>query len=124
LHLRKKFAILAATRFIRSKLTAPANKLAGFFIFEIIYGYPFPLVSDLRKFCKDDSGPYFLKFFSAMDDLYVRKFIKSVGFEVFVKIWQNNGGEGGIRTPGTLARTTDFESVPFNRSGTSPTFSL
>ena len=31
-----------------------------------------------------------------------------------------NGGEGGIRTPGTLACSTDFESAPFGRSGTSP----
>ena len=31
-----------------------------------------------------------------------------------------DGGEGGIRTLGTLARTPDFESGPFNRSGTSP----
>ena len=31
-----------------------------------------------------------------------------------------NGGEGGIRTPGTLARSTDFESAPFGHSGTSP----
>ena len=31
-----------------------------------------------------------------------------------------NGGEGGIRTPGTLASSTVFETVPFNRSGTSP----
>ena len=30
------------------------------------------------------------------------------------------GGEGGIRTPGTVTRTTDFESVPFDHSGTSP----
>ena len=31
------------------------------------------------------------------------------------------GGEGGIRTPVTvLNRKTDFESVPFNLSGTSP----
>ncbi len=30
-------------------------------------------------------------------------------------------GEGGIRTPVTLMRRkTDFESVPINRSGTSP----
>ena len=30
-------------------------------------------------------------------------------------------GEGGIRTPVTLIRRkTDFESVPFNHSGTSP----
>jgi len=26
------------------------------------------------------------------------------------------GGEGGIRTPGTLASTSDFESGAFNRA--------
>ncbi len=31
-----------------------------------------------------------------------------------------NGGEGGIRTLGTLTRTTVFETAPFNHSGTSP----
>ena len=31
-----------------------------------------------------------------------------------------NGGEGGIRTPGTLSSTTDFESVTFGHSATSP----
>src|SRR5690606_3403610 len=31
-----------------------------------------------------------------------------------------SGGEGGIRTHGTLARTPDFESGPFDHSGTSP----
>src|SRR5262245_25151835 len=31
-----------------------------------------------------------------------------------------NGGEGGIRTHGTLARTTVFETVPIDHSGTSP----
>ena len=31
-----------------------------------------------------------------------------------------NGGEGGIRTLGTLARSLDFESSPFGHSGTSP----
>src|SRR5690606_12771271 len=30
------------------------------------------------------------------------------------------GGEPGIRTLGTLAGTTDFESVPFDHSGNSP----
>jgi hypothetical protein len=29
-------------------------------------------------------------------------------------------GEGGIRTPGTLAGTSDFESGAFNHSATSP----
>lgn len=32
----------------------------------------------------------------------------------------NSGGESGIRTLGTVARTTDFESVPFDHSGNSP----
>ncbi len=32
----------------------------------------------------------------------------------------SNGGEGGIRTPGTLSGTTDFESVTFGHSATSP----
>ena len=31
-----------------------------------------------------------------------------------------NGGEGGIRTPGTFSGTTDFESVTFGHSATSP----
>ena len=31
-----------------------------------------------------------------------------------------NGGEGGIRTPGTFSGTTDFESVTFGLSATSP----
>jgi hypothetical protein len=30
------------------------------------------------------------------------------------------GGERGIRTLGTVARTTVFETVPFDRSGISP----
>lgn len=32
------------------------------------------------------------------------------------------GGEGGIRTPGTLASTPHFECGPINHSGTSPEF--
>ena len=32
----------------------------------------------------------------------------------------SNGGEGGIRTPGTVSGTTDFESVTFGHSATSP----
>jgi hypothetical protein len=33
---------------------------------------------------------------------------------------KQGGGEGGIRTHGTLARTTVFETVPIDHSGTSP----
>ena len=36
------------------------------------------------------------------------------------KLTLDRGGEGGIRTPGTLTRTPDFESGTFNRSATSP----
>ncbi len=35
-------------------------------------------------------------------------------------ILRRSGGERGIRTLGTLARSTVFETVPFNHSGTSP----
>ena len=34
------------------------------------------------------------------------------------------GGRGGIRTPGTVPRTLDFESSAFNRSATSPHYEL
>jgi hypothetical protein len=37
------------------------------------------------------------------------------GFELLI-----SGGEGGIRTLGTLARTPDFESGTFDHSATSP----
>ena len=37
---------------------------------------------------------------------------------------QVNGGEEGIRTLGTLARTTVFETAPFNHSGTSPSLGI
>ena len=33
---------------------------------------------------------------------------------------ESRGGERGIRTLGTRKRTHDFQSCPFNRSGTSP----
>ena len=35
-----------------------------------------------------------------------------------------SGGEGGIRTHGTVNRTLDFESSPFDHSGTSPQFRI
>ena len=37
-----------------------------------------------------------------------------------VRLDSRNGGEGGIRTHGTGDRTPDFESGPFDHSGTSP----
>src|SRR3990172_5786074 len=38
----------------------------------------------------------------------------------FTSVPLPDGGEGGIRTHGTLARTHDFQSCPFGHSGTSP----
>ena len=35
-----------------------------------------------------------------------------------------NGGRGGIRTHGTVTRTSDFESDAFNHSATLPTANL
>src|ERR1039458_1460447 len=37
-----------------------------------------------------------------------------------VKIWQIGGGRGGIRTPGRVTPTPDFESGAFNHSATLP----
>jgi hypothetical protein len=34
------------------------------------------------------------------------------------------GGEGGIRTPGRVTPTSDFESGAFNHSATSPSFRI
>ena len=36
------------------------------------------------------------------------------------RLFSVDGGEGGIRTHGTLARTTVFETAPIGHSGTSP----
>jgi hypothetical protein len=36
------------------------------------------------------------------------------------RLYRNVGGETGIRTLGTLARSTVFETAPFDRSGISP----
>ena len=38
----------------------------------------------------------------------------------FITIYENYGGETGIRTLGGLAPTTVFETAPFDHSGTSP----
>jgi hypothetical protein len=37
-----------------------------------------------------------------------------------VRVSQTNCGEGGIRTLGTVARTTVFETATIDRSATSP----
>ena len=42
---------------------------------------------------------------------------------ILLKLCNNisfDGGEGGIRTPGTRERTIDFESITLNHSDTSP----
>ncbi len=40
--------------------------------------------------------------------------------EGLTNVMKGNGGERGIRTLGTLARSTVFETAPFDHSGTSP----
>ena len=37
-----------------------------------------------------------------------------------IRVFFDQSGEGGIRTPGTLAGTTVFKTAAFNRSATSP----
>src|SRR5262249_61039619 len=41
-------------------------------------------------------------------------------FSVFAEIMANNGGEGGIRTPETVARLHAFQACAFDHSATSP----
>ena len=61
----------------------------------------FPISSRVRPFRRTSSHPFF----------WLRQMVS----------WTApNGGEGGIRTPGTLSGTTDFESVTFGHSATSP----
>ena len=63
----------------------------------------------------------------------LRRCLTRTGFEVLNHTRPENkkaprgaisfsGGEGGIRTHGTEDRTLDFESSPFDHSGTSPDF--
>ena len=54
------------------------------------------------------------------DEMWVQT-EKTLSFSrISAKIWKGNGGEGGIRTHGTVARTTVFETAPIDHSGTSP----
>ncbi|MEY3731862.1 MAG: hypothetical protein RLZZ57_2618 [Pseudomonadota bacterium] len=41
-------------------------------------------------------------------------------YRIYNSLCASGGGEGGIRTHGTVARTSVFETDPFDRSGTSP----
>ena len=54
--------------------------------------------------------------------LYYRIYLERLG--VSGDVWTHaHGGEGGIRTPDTVARMPDFESGAFNHSATSPKWS-
>ena len=44
----------------------------------------------------------------------------ALGDKAAEKGFQRSGGEGGIRTPGTVSRTPVFKTGAFNRSATSP----
>jgi hypothetical protein len=63
----------------------------------------FILQNDLSEFCQKKPG--FFEFFY---------------FGETYKILVNIGGRGGIRTHGTVTRTSDFESDAFNHSATLP----
>ena len=71
--------------------------------------------------------PIWTPVFDVLMDLHMSKFdppkVVGKGSKTLavpkVLTW-TSGGEGGIRTLDTLASTLDFESSPFNRSGTSP----
>ncbi len=52
-------------------------------------------------------------------DSFVSHLIKKPVNLVFIGL-SKDGGERGIRTLGTLARTRDFQSRPFGHSGISP----
>ena len=50
---------------------------------------------------------------------FISELIHSKKYLDFVGEYQD-GGRGGIRTHGTVARTSDFESGAFNHSATLP----
>ncbi len=54
------------------------------------------------------------------DGEYTQNVKKNHRLFILVLSTAKNGREGGIRTHGALAGTTDFESVPFDHSGTPP----
>ena len=69
---------------------------------------------------KGDDGQYQTRYQPLFE---VDRFLNIRGILRFAEMAESkkvNGGEGGIRTHGTVARTTVFETVPFNHSGTSP----
>ncbi len=82
--------------------------------------------------CKPHNGPpgTFLIFTNSFKPFYflIPKNTKWSGLDKFVKYQKSPAklgrcevcGEGGIRTPGTVASTPHFECDPFNHSGTSP----
>ena len=56
-----------------------------------------------------------------MEAIYEGLVLCNGDYDRLIAIYNNDyGGEGGIRTLGTSKGTTDFESAPFDHSGTSP----
>jgi len=71
------------------------------------YGFPKKHFSEVR--------------FSSMQRVFGRKvaqLARWIGW--IIELSRLNGGEGGIRTHGTVSRTLAFEASTFNRSVTSP----
>lgn len=48
--------------------------------------------------------------------------VRSQDFKANMKVFLKNSEDRRIRTPGTPKGTTDFESAPFDHSGSSPDF--
>ena len=82
------------------------------------------IASRLTDGFKGDDGRYLARYHERYQPLVeVGRSLKIRGilrFALMAESEKVNGGEGGIRTHGTVARTTVFETVPFNHSGTSP----
>ena len=81
---------------------------------------------------RGDSNPRYAYTYASFQDRYIYPYpidIKDIIVTVGQCVGQssemyssvNSGGEGGIRTPGTLTRTLVFKTSTFNHSVTSPT---
>ena len=72
-------------------------------------------VEAILKQAKIPKGSFY-NFFSSKEE-FCLKIIDKNCQKIF---WKKNGGERGIRTLGTVARTTIFETVAFDHSAISP----
>jgi hypothetical protein len=82
------------------------------------------IAASLTDGFKGDDGRYLARYHERYQPLFkVGRFLNIRGILRFAEMAESavgNGGERGIRTLGTLARSTVFETAPFDHSGTSP----